>query len=286
MATEIQQLIESLYNHKVIIIAIIIIALILTDLILVSIKSKIKIKFDTKKSTLNDLQDIEKESIQYYLSIEKIAIYRFAIYFITISIILLAFNIQAFSVFAIATGAIIVTLRDLITSFISYFYVMAQYEIGNDLRVEGILGEVVRIRPLYTGLAGKDDNGDYNGKLHLIPNFMLSQKIVERQELKTDQYRRVQLTFLFKKEEHTISYADWVKNLKDKLNELLPHRGLRQVGNYKGYAGVKYKLSYDYDDKGCVIARLSFISKPGKDITERKELIIEYLESIKTQIKA
>lgn len=247
-------------------------------------KRKIKKEFNKKKLILEKFEDVEKESIDFYSRNQSIDLFRFISYFIIIAASLLIFNVQAFSVFAIAVGAFIVILKDPIISTVSYIFLVSQYDIGNDIRVNGVLGEVVRIKIFYLGLAGKDEMGEYNGKFFVIPNHLFFQSIVERQELKTSDYTRVVLNFIFKREDYDKNFKDWLTNFRQMLDELLPYRSLKKVGNYKSYAGVKYKLNYSYNDSGEILIKLSFITKPGDPAVDRKEEIIDFIESSKNTI--
>ena len=247
-------------------------------------KRKIKKEFNKKKLILEKFEDVEKESIDFYSRNQSIDLFRFISYFIIIAASLLIFNVQAFSVFAIAVGAFIVILKDPIISTVSYIFLVSQYDIGNDIRVNGVLGEVVRIKIFYLGLAGKDEMGEYNGKFFVIPNHLFFQSIVERQELKTSDYTRAVLNFIFKREDYDKNFKDWLTNFRQMLDELLPYRSLKKVGNYKSYAGVKYKLNYSYNDSGEILIKLSFITKPGDPAVDRKEEIIDFIESSKNTI--
>jgi len=248
-------------------------------------KRKIKKEFNKKKLILEKFEDVEKESIDFYSKNQSIDLFRFISYFIIIAASLLIFDVQAFSVFAIAVGAFIVILKDPIISTVSYIFLVSQYDIGNDIRVNGVLGEVVRIKVFYLGLAGKDEAGEYNGKFFVIPNHLFFQSIVERQELKTSDYTRVVLNFIFKRDDYDRKFKDWLLDFRKMLDELLPYRSLKKVGNYKSYAGVKYKLNYDYNDKGEILIKLSFITKPGDPAVDRKEEIIDFIEGSKNTIK-
>lgn len=245
------------------------------------IKLNYQKKYNSLKSNTLSAEEIEKVSVDFFSKNQSIAIFRVVSYLIVLLLLAWIFNIQAFSTLAIAVGAFIVILKDPISSMISYGFLVSQYEIGNDIKINEILGEIVRIKLFYTGLAGKEENGDYNGKFIVIPNFLFFNSIVERQELKIDHYRRVVLTFLYKKEDYGKPFKEWMNNLKEKLDEMLPVRNIRKVGHYKSYAGVRYKLNYDYNKDGFVSIRIAFISKPGEAALHRKEEIIEYIESSK-----
>jgi hypothetical protein len=58
----------------------------------------------------------------------------------------------------------------------------------------------------------------------------------------------------------------------------------KDVGNFKSYAGMKYKLHYDYDEDGYVLVAISFISST-KTALPKKESIISFIESTKMKPK-
>jgi hypothetical protein len=258
---------------------IIIVFLIVCELILRLSKRKISQEYKTSVEVTERFGDIEGASLTYYRMNQHIDIARVAVFSIGISALVFVLNVQAFTVLAVATGAFILVLREPISSFVGYFYVISVYDIGDDVRVKGFLGEIVRQRPLYTALAGKDDNGDYNGKLTLIPNNVLMNDIVEEQELKVDAYRRVSMPVYYIHNTFQEAYPEWNKKFREFLDGLLPVRKtVGGVGNYKGYVGLRYKTRTDYTEKGDIVITLSFISKPEK-IAQYKQQIVEYIES-------
>ncbi|MEN9852501.1 MAG: hypothetical protein RI996_444 [Candidatus Parcubacteria bacterium] len=260
-------------------ILLIVLFILVVELILRLSKKKISTEYATKVEMTERFGDIEGASLRYYRLNQHIDIARVVVISLGISALIFVFNVQAFSVLAVATGAIILVLREPITSFVAYFYIVSVYDIGDDIRVKGFLGEIVRQRPLYTALAGKDDNGDYNGKLTLIPNNILMNDIVEEQELKVDAYRRVSMPIYYIHNTFREAYPEWNTKFRAFLDELLPIRKtVGGVGNYKGYVGLRYKTRTDYSEKGDILITLSFISKPEK-IASYKQQIVEYIES-------
>ncbi len=131
-------------------------------------------------------------------------------------------------------------------------------------------------------MSGKDEDGEYNGKLHRIPNFSFIGQKVELQDLKTDDYRRVVLKSIYINDDFTDSFSVWLEKLRLFLDEKLPQRHLGKVGNYKGYTGTKYKVNFDYNEKGEVVVRISFVAHYPQNI-ELKEAIIEFIESLKNK---
>jgi hypothetical protein len=256
------------------------ILLVLFEIFLRLKKKQIRSKYKYNKKHVEDFEDMEKIWIEYYREDQKIFSARIVGILFILAIIIISLDIKTFSVLAIVAGTIIIVLRDYIFSFISFFYVISIYKIGDDIRNNEILGEIVRINPLYVAVAGKDEDGEYNGKLHRIPNMFFASQKTEIQELKIEDYRRVVLTAIYTRERFEDNFENWLGKVRNFLEETLPSRSWERVGHFKGYLGIKYKMNYDYNDKGEVIVRISFIARYPKN-TEQKERIIEFIESLR-----
>lgn len=76
------------------------------------------------------------------------------------------------------------------------------------------------------------------------------------------------------------SFTEFIPLLEKYLDELLPTRTMTKVGYFRGYAGVKYKINYDYTDKGEILVKISFIARVNKAV-ENKESIITFIEQLK-----
>lgn len=261
----------------------VILSFICLEIFLYFSKQNLRRKYKYNKNKVEDFEDMEKIWIEYYKKTQQLFITRIVALILGITIIFISSDIKALNILAIIAGTIIIVLRDYIFSFITFFYIISIYKIGDDIRNETILGEILRINPLYVAIAGKDDDGEYNGKLHRIPNSIFITQKIEMQELKTDDYRRVLLTVIYTRDKFKDSFNLWLIQAKNFLEETLPARNLERVGHFKGYLGVKYKLNYDYNDKGDVVVRISFIARPPKNV-ELKEKIVEYIESLREEI--
>ena len=261
----------------------VILSFICLEIFLYFSKQNLRRKYKYNKNKVEDFEDMEKIWIGYYKKTQSLFITRIIALIVGISIIFISSDIKALNILAIIAGTIIIVLRDYIFSFITFFYIISIYKIGDDIKSDTILGEILRINPLYVAIAGKDDDGEYNGKLHRIPNSIFITQKIEMQELKTDDYRRVLLTVIYARDKFKDSFNLWLIQMKNFLEETLPARNLERVGHFKGYLGVKYKLNYDYNDKGDVVVRISFIARPPKNV-ELKEKIVEYIESLRNEI--
>ncbi len=258
----------------------VVILLIIFEIFLRLKKKTIRTKYKYNKKRVEDFEDMEKVWIEYYREDQKIFSSRILGILFVLAIIIISLDIKTFSVLAIVAGTIIIVLRDYIFSFISFFYVISIYKIGDDIRNNEILGEIVRINPLYVAIAGKDEDGEYNGKLHRIPNMFFASGRTEIQELKNDDYRRVVLNVVYTREKFEDNFENWLAKVRAFLEEHLPSRTWERVGHFKGYLGLKYKLNYDYNDRGEVVVRISFIARPPKNV-EQKEKILEFIESLR-----
>jgi hypothetical protein len=257
-----------------------IIVFLILEIFLRRYKHKKKNEYEKKKPSLESLEDIEEVSLEYYKDLQHLDVVRFASIVLGIISVLAMYNVQAFNILAVATGAFILALRESFASLVAYFYILANYKLGDDLRVGVALGEVVRVKPLYIELAGKDENGEYNSKLFHVPNFMFFNQLVEQVKLKSDDYRKVNIQALYSQDTFHMSFADFTSQIESYLDRLLPKRQMTKVGYFRGYAGVRYKLNFDYNDKGEIVVKISFIARSQKAV-EFKESIICFIEELK-----
>lgn len=243
-----------------------------------SYKEGLKKAYHDKKELIHSGEEAEQVSLEHFNKLQNIDITRIVVLVLLLVIVFSIADVRTFSFLAVAVGAIVITLRDYVISLVSYVYVLANFNIGDDVKIMSALGGIVRIRPLTVSIAGKDAYGDFNGILHHIPNSKFITEVVERQEIKDNNYRLVTLEALYSNELFDDMFSVWLSNLKKHLDTTLTKRSLRDVGNYKTYAGIKYKLYYDYNEDGDIVISISFISRT-KNAAMRKEEIIEYIES-------
>jgi Mechanosensitive ion channel len=201
-------------------------------------------------------------------------------YIVFILLMVLAYDVQAFSVMLLAIGAIVIVLKETVGSFFAYFMVVYQYDIGDDIKIDNILGEIIRVHTLATWVAGKEENGEYNGRLINVPNYKFFQSIVEMQELKMTSFRHVVIKAIYDPELFVKKFDTWLPELKAFLEETLPLRKLDAVGHFRGYAGTKYKINYTYTPEGFVEVRIAFVSSTATALT-KKEAIFMFIESTK-----
>ncbi len=250
------------------------------ELILRTYQSTIRLKFISSQKGVTDEVEIENISIKYYSKKQRIVLTRSIIFLLAILISILYYDVKSFGFFAVALGAIIVAFKETIVSMFSYFTILRNYKIGDDIKVVGVRGEVLNIRPTYTTLLGKEEDGEYNGKITIIQNYQLIINPVERQEMKSHSYLMASISIPYDTEKYNIPFSDFIEKLKGFLDKMLPSRGMSNVGYYRSYAGMRYKLNYSYDKDARVIIHISFVSKPRR-ITDRKEKIVSFVETCK-----
>lgn len=271
---------ETFFTAHYVAVALILGVFLAIEFFLQRLKKEKRAEYEIKKAAIESVEEIEDLSIEHYRQLQSIDSIRFIFIIVGVVSILAVFNIQALNIIAVATGALILAFRESFTSFVAYFYILSNFKLGDDIRINGALGEIVRVKPLYTSLAGKDENGEYNSKLNNVPNFMFLNQTIEQQQLKSDDYRNIMLQILYVKDNFTDPFEVWLEKLEARLDELLPKRIVTKVGHFRGYAGVKYKLHFDYNEKGEVVVRVSFIAKSNK-AQDVKESIIKFIEQLK-----
>jgi hypothetical protein len=141
------------------------------------------------------------------------------------------------------------------------------------------LGEISRIAPLYTSLVGKEESGEYNGKLSLVPNYLFLQQKTERQQLKTTNFRRASILWTYDREHARLPFAESLQELRAFLDELLPIRRAEEIGFFRNYAGRRYRLGLDFNADGKPTVRVSFVAHPD-DGGALREKIIGFLEEV------
>lgn len=253
---------------------------IIFEVVIRSYREKLQKEYHSKKASIHSSEDAEKVSLEHFNKLQSIDITRIVIFLVLVVILLSIADVRTFSFIAVTIGAIIITLRDYVISLVSYVYVLANFSVGDDIKIAQVLGGIVRIRPLTVSIAGKDSHGDFDGVLHHVPNSKFITDVVERQEIKDYNYRCITIEILHSNELFEDQFSLWLLNLKKYLDTILIKRSLKDVGNYKSYAGIKYKLYYTYNEDGEIVVSISFISRT-KNAVSKKEEIIEYIETTK-----
>lgn len=261
-----------------------VIIVIATEAIATTSKRTTKQRYTTALAEAKDPNEIETISITYFRTMQFVDVARVATYGALFIGGILLYNIEALSYLVIILGALTVALKEIVASMVGYLFVLYGYRVGDDVRVAGQLGEIVRIRLLSTDIAGEDENGEHNGKLYTIPNYHFYQGTVERQELNVSAFRHTALSIVFTNEKYLLPFNEWIAALKAFLDATLPVRATADVGYFRGFTGARYKLNYAYDTSGNLVVSIAFVSST-KTTLQKKEKIVTYIESTKRQHK-
>jgi hypothetical protein len=253
--------------------------LVLAELGIRYVRARRRQAFEHEKRTAANARELEGITLEHNRRNQLLGVFRLVAYIAALFLIILAYDIQAFSYFVLGVGAILVILRESVSSFVAYFYILAIYDVGDDIKIGDTLGEISRIAPLYTSLVGKEESGEYNGKLTLVPNYLFLQQKTERQELKTTNFRRASILWTYDREHARISFAESVHELRAFLDELLPMRSAEEIGFFRNYAGRRYRLGLDFNAEGKPTVRVAFVAHPD-DSSALREKIIGYLEDM------
>lgn len=241
------------------------------------IRSRRKTVYIDAKRQVTNASELETLTLEYIKNDQQIGVIRLALYVGAVLISVLIYDIQAFSFLVLGVGALLVILRESVMSLIAYFYILAAYHVGEDIRIGDTLGEINKISPLYTAIVGKEETGEFNGKLVTVPNFFFFQQKVERQELKSTNYRRTTIQWTYNRDHVRVPFPDLVISLRTFLDELLPVRQVDEIGHFRNYAGRRYRLSLDYNADGFPTIKLTFVARPD-EIGPLREKIIRFLE--------
>lgn len=223
-----------------------------------TLKSRIKAAVYGKNPDPNDPRAGEYY-MEYYRKSQIIDLVRVGLFFACVFALVLYRIPSAANFFVIATGAMIVTFKDVILSFAAFFFVVSQYRVGDSISVGTAKGEIIYIRPLYVGIVGKDENTEHTGELHIIPNNRFLMDAVKKEELRTVSYRKETFRIPFQSQDFDMPFSEFLQKLEAYLDEQLPLRSAKQVGNYRSFIGRRYKEDFGYDDKGVAHVDILFI---------------------------
>lgn len=265
-------------THVVILVLVAIVLMI--ELILSTYLQQLKSSFERKQIGMTDESEIEELSIDYYSRKQRVSLARAGILSGAVLIGLLVYDVRAFTFIALAVGAGILVFKESINSIISYFHILSNYHVGDDICVLGVRGEVLHIRPLVTTILGKNDDGEYNGRVTSIPNYQFTWTPVERMQMKSNSYMLVSLNIPFETSLFKKPFAEFIVDLKAHLDGMLPRRTIKKVGFFRSYVGYRYKIEYSYDPDARILMHITFVSQ-SRRIADRKERIIDYIESCK-----
>lgn len=234
--------------------------------------------FAEAKHSAKNARELETLTLEYNKRNQMAGVFRLAVYLLSAFISVLIYDIQAFSFLLLGVGALLVVMRETVVSLFAYFYILFTYDVGDDIKIGETLGEISRISPLYISVVGKDENGEYNGKLITVPNYLFLQQRVERQELKSTNYRRTSILWTYNRAHMKADFMPIVGDFRKFLDELLPVRLADEIGYFRNYAGRRYRLVLDYDEDGFPTIKVMFVARPD-DVSMLREKIIGFLEA-------
>lgn len=255
-------------------------AILFSELVLRTYLSTIRARFNSAQKGLTDDTEIEKVSLEYYSKKQRVILARSFIILLAFIFGVLYYDIRSFGFLAVAIGAIIMTFKETVVSAISYFYVLRNYKIGDDIKIAGIRGEILNIRPTYTTILGKEDDSENNARVTIVQNYRFVTDPVERLGMRTNDYLLASISIPYEPKHFDIPFDEMLSEVKKFLDGMLPMRGFNNVGFYRSYAGYKYKINFHYDGDARVVLDISFVTKPRR-IVDRKEKIVVFVESLK-----
>jgi small-conductance mechanosensitive channel len=207
--------------------------LLISEALLWYSRVKISREYTAAKKNVANLADIESVSLIYYRKRQMLGVVRAGVFLVAILFTALLYDFQTFGVLALALSALVIIQRENINSLIAYFFVLSNFNVGDDIRLGDALGEIVRVSPFQTVLNGKEDNGEYNGRLISIPNYKILIENVTKQELKSDTYRRIILKVVYENESYAVNFGEFIRKTRSFLDDFLPKRHLGEVGNFR-----------------------------------------------------
>jgi small-conductance mechanosensitive channel len=258
--------------------AILLAGIVIAEIALWYFRRQRKQAFAQAKHSARNGAELESLTLEYNKRNQVAGVFRLGLYLFAAFVSVLIYNIQAFSFLVLGFGAVLVVLRESVMSLIAYFYILFAYDVGDDIRIGETLGEISRISPLYMSVVGKDETGEYNGKLITVPNYMFFQQRVERQELKSMNYRRTSILWTYNRAHIKTDFMEIVRGFRQFLDELLPVRHADEIGYFRNYAGRRYRLVLDYNADGFPTIRVTFVAHPD-DMSLLREKMIGFLES-------
>lgn len=266
------------FSDKEVFYGIMVILLVIQEIVVRIMIGNIKIEYRRESEKMTDPREIEEATLQYHGKRQRVTVAR--IIGISVMFLTIASYIDVRSALAavLPIAAVMVTFKETIVSFFTYFYILAHFRIGDDIRVGEAFGEVLSIQPTRTLLQMKDSDGEFTGRATEVPNYFFATQPVSKQEAKYDTHRLVRLDVPFI--ESIDDFTGFNTKLRAFLDELLPLRNARNVGHFRSFAGVRYKLDWGYHDKGHLLLKISFVSHPSH-INMRKEEIISFIEALR-----
>lgn len=236
------------------------------------------------QKNISEIANIDEEDqLNYYKNKNVISFIRFWVLFFLITFYILHKLPNFFSFFAIAVWAIIITFKEIIQCFIWFFYISTQYKIWDDIIINDwkneIRWEIIYINILNIWLVWRDENWENNWQFYRVPNYKFFNDIIKKEDISLHKYKKEDLLIIYKKENYKIEFDDFIQELTNFLDEILPKRNIWNVWNFKTFVWYKYKMSFEYD-KDWLFIKVRFIVMP-KNKFEIEKSIFSFVEGFK-----
>lgn len=241
------------------------------------LKWKIKEKYYTK--FISDLNKHNNDDIMIYYEKRYIVDLMNAILLWWIAFFYLDALHVNFAFLSVAVWAFILIIQPYIQSLISYLIFQTWFKIGDTIRIDEYMGDIIFIKPLFIGITWRNDLWEHTGEIIIVPNNIFTTKMVARLDIKAYDIRKNLISFVYSKELFHYSYGEILWELRTFLHNLLPIRTIDECWPYKSYIGHKFKLNSKYEWKDLKITIWYLDSY--LDSRESMEHIIDFVESLK-----
>lgn len=253
------------------------IVMIVTQFVATILKRQYKRSFKSEFSRISDASHSD-EYLNYYKKVQSVDIYRMAITIVLVIALIWRTDSNVMQAFAIATWAIIIVFQSLIMSVVTYLMLLPRYKVGETIRV-GTLWEweIIYIKPLHLGLAGRNKAGEHTWEFYLIPNNKVRESPIIKVDYSLNAYQKIICLVYYHKEKFSCSFDEYMVSLTEFLDQLLPSRSAKNVWHYKSYIGHKYKLNYEMRDDGSMEITIGFIVKQ-RNANDLKRQIYSFVQ--------
>jgi hypothetical protein len=188
-------------------------------------------------------------------------------------------NIYVFGGIWIAAWAIVISFSKQLVWLFNYLQILSEFKVGQTIKIDDFLWEIISIQPLEMKLSGKNERGEHNGYLYHIPMYQFSEKIIERVDVTPNAIQKSILKIPFQKHLYHLGLEEFLEKFEDYLKTLLPKMTYNNAVNYESYIGVRYKYNLEYLNDGTVMIFLWFLGS-RQYIREKTKKIFIYLDSL------
>lgn len=249
-----------------------IIGIIIIQLVAFFIKKQYKTSLHTNFEPVIDAK-LSDEYLTYYKQMQMTDIHRTIGTIVLILVMIWHTDSSAFQLFAIAVGAIILVFQTLILSFVIHLMLISNYKVGETVKVWS-LGEweIIYIKELYFGLAGRTKSGEHTGEFFLIPNNKVRENPIIKVDYSPNAHQKISCSVYYIPEKTTLSLDEYIWRLTDFLDELLPLRNAKGVWHYKSYIWYRYKIEYDLHSDQTVEIIIGFVARQSKSNDVKRQI--------------